>query len=165
MERVKERLNALRLEADEAQSQVEELKTKIKELEEDNLAKQQEITSLTHQNQLLEQETEKLTEELKEAKAEATGNAEHGSANEGLQRRVALLEEEAEQAEQALREANDKYVAALRDTDVKAGAFERQAQAAEAARDEWETKYEEMAKKYNDLVKEQEELEASIGNI
>jgi tropomyosin len=53
----------------------------------------------------------------------------------------------------------------LRQTDVKAGHYERKVQALEQARDEWEAKYEEMAKKYVDLQKELQELEVSMGNI
>jgi tropomyosin len=53
----------------------------------------------------------------------------------------------------------------LRLTDVKAGHYERKAQALEQARDEWEAKYEEMAKKHGDLQKELQELEQSMGNI
>lgn len=53
----------------------------------------------------------------------------------------------------------------LRQTDVKAGHYERKVQALEAARDQWEAKYEEMSKKYTDLQKELHELEVSMGNI
>jgi tropomyosin, fungi type len=53
----------------------------------------------------------------------------------------------------------------LRQTDVKAGHYERKVQALEQARDEWEAKYEEMAKKHGDLQKELQELEQSMGNI
>ena len=53
----------------------------------------------------------------------------------------------------------------LRQTDVKAGHFERKVQALEQSRDEWENKYEEMAKKHADLQKELQDLEQSMGNI
>lgn len=53
----------------------------------------------------------------------------------------------------------------LRQTDVKAGHFERKVQALESERDQWESKYEEMAKKYADIKKELEEFQAEIGNI
>lgn len=53
----------------------------------------------------------------------------------------------------------------LRQTDVKAGHYERKVQALEASRDQWEGKYEEMAKKYADLEKELKELEESIANV
>jgi tropomyosin len=53
----------------------------------------------------------------------------------------------------------------LRQTDVKAGHFERKVQALEADRDSWEKKYEEMAKKYADTKKELDDFVAEIGNI
>lgn len=53
----------------------------------------------------------------------------------------------------------------LRQTDVKAGHYERKVQALEQSRDEWEAKYEEMAKKYQGLQAEMQELEVSMGNI
>jgi len=53
----------------------------------------------------------------------------------------------------------------LRQTDVKAGHFERKVQALESERDQWETKYEEMAEKYKKLEKDLDELQTEIGNI
>ncbi|KAL2807860.1 tropomyosin [Aspergillus granulosus] len=161
MDRIKERMSALRLEADEAHEQVEELKAKLKTLEQENLAKEQEITSLTHRNQLLEAEVEKLETNLKEAKDAANQTAQHDTQNEALQRRVQLLEEENEEADRNLRETNEK----LRQTDVKAGHYERKVQALELARDDWESKYEEMAKKYAELQKELHDLEVSISSV
>jgi tropomyosin len=57
------------------------------------------------------------------------------------------------------------YYHRLRQTDVKAGHFERKVQALETERDTWESKYEEMAKKYATVQKELEEFQAEIGNI
>lgn len=53
----------------------------------------------------------------------------------------------------------------LRQTDVKAGHYERKVQALEANNSQWETKYEEMAKKYADTKKELDDFVAEIGNI
>ena len=53
----------------------------------------------------------------------------------------------------------------LRQTDVKAGHYERKVQALEAERDQWESKYEEMAKKYNETKNELQQFVAEIGNI
>lgn len=102
-------MNSLRLEADESQAKVEVLQGKVKTLEQENLAKEQEITSLTHRNQLLEAEVEKLETGIKEAKTIAGDSAQHSTQNEALQRRLQLLEEEAEEADKNLRETNDKY--------------------------------------------------------
>jgi tropomyosin len=175
------KMNALRIEADENQAKAEELQTKVKTLEQENLAKEQEITSLTHRNQLLEAEVEKLETGVKEAKSLAGESAQHGAQNEALTRRLQLLEDEAEQADKTLRETNEKYAHCLtgsfcyvdtdhagnrlRQTDVKAGHYERKVQALEQSRDQWEAKYEEMSKKYTDLQKELHELEVSMGNI
>lgn len=99
---------ALRVEADENASKVEELKAKIKTLEAENLTKEQEVTSLTHKNQVLEGEVEKLESGIKDAKATADESAQHGSQNEALQRKLQLLEEEAEKADKEMRETNEK---------------------------------------------------------
>jgi DNA repair ATPase RecN len=107
------KMNALRIEADENQAKAEELQTKVKGLEQENLTKEQEITSLTHRNQLLEAEVEKLETSIKEAKSLAGESAQHGQQNEALTRRLQLLEEEAEEADKTLRETNEKYAHCL----------------------------------------------------
>lgn len=185
-------MNTLRLEAEDAQEKVEELKSRVKTMEQETLAKEQEITSLNHRNQLLEGEVEKMEASLKEAKEAANSSAQHDTQNEALQRRLQILEEEAEEADRNLRETNEKYdlppcvlacvqiievqhaftnAAAfpfyyrLRQTDVKAGHYERKVQALEASRDQWESKYEEMAKKHAELQKDLHDLEVSISNV
>lgn len=103
-------MEALRLEADDSAAKVEELSADKKRLEQENLAKEQEITSLTHKNQLLEAEVEKLESGLKDAKSLAEESTQAGTHNESLTRRLQLLEEEAEEADKNLREVNEKYV-------------------------------------------------------
>lgn len=53
----------------------------------------------------------------------------------------------------------------LRQTDVKAGHFERKVQALEQDRDQWEAKYEEMAKKYATVQKELADFQAQIADM
>lgn len=112
-------MNALRLEADDSAAKVEELSARVKTLEQENLQKEQEITSLQHKNGVLEQEVEKLETLHKDAKAAVDESAQHGSQNESLTRRLQLLEEEAEENDKNLRETNEKYVlnTSLMDTD------------------------------------------------
>lgn len=100
----------MRQEIDDGLSKIEEQKARIKELEQENLAKEQEVTSLTHRNQLLEQRVETLEVTLKEAKTKASEAAQDSSQNEALQRRIQLMEEEAEQTDKTLRETNEKCV-------------------------------------------------------
>ena len=103
-----QKMNSLRIEADENASKAEEFKQKVKELEQDNLQKDQEITSLTHRNQLLESEVEKHEGSVKDLKKEVEGSASHGAQNESLTRRLQVLEEENENADKTLRETNEK---------------------------------------------------------
>jgi tropomyosin len=100
---------ALRAEADEAHELVDQLKAQVKTLEQENLSKEQEITSLNHRNSLLEEEVANAEAALKEAKAAASQSLQHDTQNEALQRRVQLLEEEAEENDKTLRETNEKY--------------------------------------------------------
>jgi tropomyosin len=103
-------MEALRVEADESAVKAEELAKKVKALEQENLAKEQEITSLQHKNGVLEQEVEKLEKLHGEAKNAADESAQHGTQNDALTRKLQLLEEEAEQNDKNLRETNEKYV-------------------------------------------------------
>ena len=105
-----QRMNALRIEADDSAAKVDELAAKVKTLEQENLSKEQEITSLQHKNQMLESEVEKLEGMHKDAKAAADESPQHGTQNESLTRRLQLLEEEAEENDKVLRETNEKYV-------------------------------------------------------
>ena len=100
---------SLRVEADEAQSQVETLTKEVKDLKQENLEKEQEIKSLRHQNTVLESEVEKLEGGLKDAKGIADQSTHHAGQNESLQRRLQLLEDEAEEADKNIRESNEKY--------------------------------------------------------
>jgi len=105
-------MNSLRLEADESAAKVEELLAKVKALEQENLSKEQEITSLQHKNGLLEADVEKLEGTVKKHKDDADAGTGAVNMNESLNRKLQLLEEEAEQADKTLRETNEKYVAA-----------------------------------------------------
>ena len=72
------------------------------------MAKEQEIRSLTHKNSLLETDVEKSEEEIKKLKGEVSDMGQHGTQNEALQRRLQILEEEAEESDKQLRETNEK---------------------------------------------------------
>lgn len=180
-------MNSLRIEADGLAEENEKLKAKVKELEQANLSHEQEITSLQHKNGVLESNVEKLESGIQTHKAAADESAQHGSQNEALQRKLQMLEEEAETADRNLRETNEKSVAPprslastgrmkdlvsadnsqyrLRQTDLKAGHIERKVQALESERDQWEQKFVEMEEKYKTTKKELDDFVAEIGNI
>ena len=103
-------MNQLRLDADTANQKVEELQEKIKALEQENLSKEQEITSLQHKNGVLEGQVDKLEGDVDKHKKLADEGSGSITQNEALQRRLQLLEEEAEEADKTLRETNEKFV-------------------------------------------------------
>lgn len=100
-------MQALRIEQEEAQGKVEELQAKVKILEQETMAKEQDITSLSHKNQLLESEVEKLESGIKEHKVKAEESGHQGTQNESLQRRVQIMEEEAEESDKKYRETSE----------------------------------------------------------
>jgi tropomyosin len=103
-------MQALRIEADESSTKAEEYKAKVKALESENTQKEQEITSLAHKNQVLETEVEKLEGQVKTFKEEAGAGAAAGTQAESLQRKIQVLEEEAEESDRTIRELNEKWV-------------------------------------------------------
>lgn len=75
------------------------------------MSKEHEISSLRHNNTNLEAEVEKLEGHVTKHKGELDRVGEAGTQNEALQRRLQLLEEEAEESDKNLRETNEKYAA------------------------------------------------------
>ena len=102
-------MTALRQEQEETEAKYNDVQAKTKVLEQENLAKEQEITSLTHKNGLLEATVEKLENDIKEHKMAAQEISQHRTQNESLQRKLQLLDQEAEESDKNLRETNDKY--------------------------------------------------------
>jgi tropomyosin len=65
---------------------------------------------LSHKNQVLETEVEKLEGGIKEHKEEAEKHSGASNQHDSLTRKLQVLEDEAEQADRTLRETNEKYV-------------------------------------------------------
>ncbi|KAK9449955.1 tropomyosin [Limtongia smithiae] len=161
IEKLKERIGALRIEAETAQDRADESSKRVKELEAELMTKEQEITSLTHKNSLLEEEVDKLEKQLGEAKTAAEDGAAHGSANESLTRKLNKIEEELEESDKNLRETTEK----LRTTDVKAEQYERKVLSLEAEVESWEKKFEEMSTKHDQAKAELEEINKQLEGI
>jgi len=104
-----QKVTALRQEQEETEAKYNDVQAKTKVLEQENLAKEQEITSLTHKNGLLEATVEKLENDIKEHKMAAQEISQHRTQNESLQRKLQLLDQEAEESDKNLRETNEKY--------------------------------------------------------
>jgi chromosome segregation ATPase len=106
----RQKLNALRIEADHAVARAEEAEAKNKRYEQVILEKDQEITSLTHKLNILDGDLEKAESKVTELKS-AQQEGEHSkSTNEGLLRKIQLLEEELDAAEKNVKETVEKCV-------------------------------------------------------
>ena len=99
-----EALKAAQAEREEAHA------AKVKELEQQLLSKDQEITSLSHKLTLAEEQSEKYETKLTETKAAAQDAESSRSTNDALSRKVQLLEEELDAAEKHSKEVVEKYV-------------------------------------------------------
>lgn len=81
---------------------------KNKKYEQLILEKDQEITSLNHKLSVLDADLEKAESKLSESKAAAADGEHNKSTNEGLLRKVQLLEEELDAAEKNVKETMEK---------------------------------------------------------
>jgi tropomyosin, fungi type len=103
-------MNQLRLEADNAVNRAEDAEAKNKKYEQLLLEKDQEITSLQHKLSILDTDLEKAEAKLADSKA-AQEEGEHSkTTNEGLVRKIQLLEEELDAAEKNVKETVEKCV-------------------------------------------------------
>jgi tropomyosin, fungi type len=156
------------------------LNAKVKALELATTAKDQEITSLTHRNELLEKKLEEHEEKIEKFKGLENDESGARGERESLLRKVALLEEEAEQNDKNLRETTEKYplrqhslfsslygcwCVRLRQVDVKAEHFERKVTSLERERDALEKKVDEITEKYQAAKAELDEVNAQLDNL
>lgn len=103
-------MNSLREEADGAVSRAEESEAKNKKYEQLLLEKDQEITSLTHRLSVLDGDLEKTENKLNDLKQAQEEGETSKSTNEGLLRKIQLLEEELDAAEKNVKDTVEKYV-------------------------------------------------------
>jgi tropomyosin len=80
----------------------------VKSLEQESLQREQEIQSLQHKLTNLEADLEKTETRLAEAKVGHEEGRLHAESNEGLQRKIQLLEGELDIAEKNLRDTTEK---------------------------------------------------------
>jgi len=161
MEKIKEKLNSLRGEADHAIERAEAAEAKNKQYEQQLLEKDQEIVSLQHKLSVMDSDLDKTEQQLSALKKDHAEGEGAKVTNDSLQRKIQLLEEELDAAEKNVKDTVEK----LRQVDVKAEHFERQVQRVEQERDQWEKKYEEMQEKYLQAKKEQDELVQSMEGL
>ncbi|KAJ7509666.1 tropomyosin [Mycena galericulata] len=160
-DRIREKMTQLRVEVDAANARADEAEVKNKKYEQTLLEKDHEITSLQVKLENLDHDLAKAESVIAESKADREAGETNKTANEGLVRKIQLLEEELDAAEKNVKETVEK----LRQVDVKAEHFERQLQRAEQERDQWEKKYEDSQAKYRESKAELDELVATMQDL
>ena len=105
----------MRAEADQAIERLEAAESRIKALEDDALAKEHIITSLTRNLGVANEELEKIEAELKKRKQDSLEEEQSKTTKDGLARKVELLEEELDAAEKNLKETVEKCAAVYLD--------------------------------------------------
>ncbi|KAJ6614157.1 tropomyosin [Mycena sp. CBHHK59/15] len=160
-DRIREKMNQLRIEADVAVARAEDAEAKNKKYEQMLLDKDHEITSLQVKLSHLDADLEKAESSIADSKVAREEGETSKTTNEGLVRKIQLLEEELDAAEKNVKETVEK----LRQVDVKAEHFERQVQRVEQERDMWEKKYEEAQTKYRESKAELDELVATMEGL
>jgi predicted nucleic acid-binding Zn-ribbon protein len=103
-------MNTLRVEADTALARAEAAEAKNKTYEQTLLEKEQEIASLTHKLGVLNSELEEAEKQLQGLKALQQEGEHSKTTNDGLMRKIQLLEEELDAAEKNLKETMEKFV-------------------------------------------------------
>jgi len=88
----------------------EAAEAKNKELEQDNLMKEQEIASLQHKLSVVEADLENAENKLSEAQVGKEEGESHKSNVDILQRRIDMLEEQLDSTDKSLRETTEQCV-------------------------------------------------------
>ncbi|KAG8863619.1 hypothetical protein FRC20_010661 [Serendipita sp. 405] len=108
MDRIKDRLASLRVEADTAIERAEKAEAANKKYELEILHKDQEIQSLSHKLQVAEGELEKAEGKLASAKLDKEQGETSRSTADNLARKIQILEDELDAAEKNLKETTEK---------------------------------------------------------
>ncbi|KAF8217082.1 tropomyosin [Mycena galopus ATCC 62051] len=154
-------MTKLRAEVEAATTRAEEAEAKNKKLEQLLLEKENEIKSYGVKLENLDAQLAKAEHDLADGKVDREAGESTKMTNEGLVRKIQLLEDELDAAEKNVKETVEK----LRQVDVKAEHFERQVQRVEQERDMWEKKYEEAVAKHKASQAELDALEASMADL
>ncbi|KAI1321174.1 hypothetical protein EDD11_007740 [Mortierella claussenii] len=161
MDKFKEKLSALRDEVNVATARADTAELEVKRLNDEQIQKDHEITSLKNKLQLVEAELDKAENRMAEAKLNLDEGETTKTVGEGLARKVSLLETELDSAERNLRETTEK----LRQMDIKAEHFERKVQQLENERETYERKVEDLTTKYNGIKAELDETLKSLEDM
>lgn len=108
MDKFKEKLNALRIEADNANARATESEQSAKKAQEALAAKELEVQSYSNKVSLLTAELERAESRIESGKANRAAEEQIQRQAEEYNRKITLLENELETAQRIYRETNEK---------------------------------------------------------
>ncbi|KAJ7761825.1 actin filament-coating protein tropomyosin [Mycena metata] len=160
-DRLREKLNQLRTEADTANMRADKAEAKVKTLDQTILDNGHAIKSLQVRLQQAESALEKMEHTVLDCKS-AKEEAETGRATiDGLSRKITLLEGQLDRAEQTVKGMAEM----LRQMDVRSEQFERQVHVVERERDQWEGKFKDTQSKYQEARAELDDLVTAMEGL
>ncbi|KAG0219983.1 hypothetical protein BGX33_010558 [Mortierella sp. NVP41] len=147
MDKFKEKIASVRAELEAALTRAETTESEVKRLTDENVQKDQEITSLKTKIQFAEDQIAECETRISDAKSGLDEGESAKMAGEGLSRKVALLEAELEAAERNLEQ------------------YERKAQQLEGENSASESKVDELVIQYNTAKADLEETYKGIQDL
>ncbi|OMJ26863.1 putative asparagine-tRNA ligase, mitochondrial [Smittium culicis] len=153
MDKLKEKISNIRLEADAASARADAAELALKQINEQQIEREQEIISLQNRITLLEDELDRKESRIAEAKQLAEDHESTRDASDVLNKRIHLLEEKLETAELELQQTKEKNM------DVKTESLERTIAQFENERVDSESRYEALNEKY---LKSKADLEETM---
>lgn len=84
------------------------MEAKLKEIEQEHTQQEREIVSLNNKNKQLEEDLETAYDTIKDLKGNEAEDNDYKKENENSMRKIALLEEELEESDKALKENTAK---------------------------------------------------------
>ncbi|PVU90026.1 hypothetical protein BB561_005053 [Smittium simulii] len=161
MEKLKDKINSIRLEAEAASTRADAAETALKQLSDQQVEREQEIISLQNKVTMLEEDLERKEERITEAKQLVAESETSKTAGDALSRRINMLEEKLEETERELQQTKEQ----LRNIDIKSETLERTVAQMETDKAAQEAKYDEINEKYLKLREEHEETLKALDDL
>ncbi|KAJ1828436.1 tropomyosin-2 [Coemansia sp. RSA 2599] len=161
MEKLREKINSYRAEAEAANDRAEAAELALKQLLAQQTEREQDLISLQNRVQLLQEEADKREAQLEEAKQIQKDNAATLNQSDVVLKKAGTLEEKIEKLEIQLREATTN----AHNLDLENEGLQRKLVQMEKNAQDAETRYEELMEKYQAIKNELEETMRTLDEI
>ncbi|KAJ3179344.1 hypothetical protein HDU87_002953 [Geranomyces variabilis] len=158
MDKIKEKLEKLRIESETHHGRAEKAEAEVKELKAELAKRETDVQSLNNKVTLLQENLDRTEKRVEEVKLKKFQGDEEESQVETLQRKVQMLEQQLEDKDRQWKEATDKS----RGLELSSEQAERRAKQLDGEKSDLERRLEDMTQKYN-VVKQ--ELDSTLKGL